>query len=158
RGFDFLPFPTAERLLTAYGDSIDGPVADAAARFISRKRASPFLLGVSLLNPHDICYWIVNKLPKGHPSAAPIDIPNPDLPPLPSNFGATPEEPEFIGRCRERSYYGEENIATKNWDELEWRRYLWAYYRMVERADRSIGTVLNALRDAGIEDQTIVVF
>src|SRR6185312_7920564 len=107
--------------MLALGAFTDRPVVDAAKAFLRKKHERPFVLGVSLLEPHDICYWIVDKLPPGHPSAIPIDVPKEELPPLPSNFPVSPQEPEFISQARQRAYYGEENVATKSWDELHWR-------------------------------------
>jgi arylsulfatase A-like enzyme len=158
RGFDFPPYPVKEKRLIAFGDFTDDPIAQAAAAFLREKRTRPFVLGVSLHNPHDICYWIVDQLPAEHPSAGKPDAREPSLPPLPKNFATSPDEPEFIARCRVRNYYGAEIKSTPRWDELRWRRYLHAYYRMTERADRGVGVVLDALRDAGHEDNTIVVF
>jgi len=41
---------------------------------------------------------------------------------------------------------------------LQWRLHRWAYCRLTERVDREIGQVLQALRDSGLEDDTLVVF
>jgi arylsulfatase A-like enzyme len=157
RGFEFLQFPIAERNMLAFGDFTDRPVAEAAAAFLRSKRSRPFLLGVSLLNPHDICYWIEDKLPPGHPSAILKDIPTDELPPLPANFAISSREPEFVARCRMRPYYGQEILSTKNWSERQWRRYLWTYYRMIERVDHSVGKLLAVLDETGLSDDTIVV-
>ena len=70
-------------------------------------------------------------------------------PPLPENFAADPEEPEFIGDCRKRTRYGPENTRTRGWDEREWRAYLYTYYRLTERVDAEVGRVLAALTEAG---------
>jgi len=125
---------------------------------LRRPRTRPFLLSVSLHNPHDICYWVMDKLPPGHPARAEFDTSAEKLPPLPRNHVPSADEPEFIQRCRLRQYYGDENTYTKQWDELRWRRYLYAYHRMTERADRSLGLVLDALSRQGLDDNTLVVF
>jgi arylsulfatase A-like enzyme len=41
---------------------------------------------------------------------------------------------------------------------LHWRRYLYAYYRMTERVDNAVGTVLSTLRSTGLDRDTILVF
>lgn len=54
-------------------------------------------------------------------------------------------------------YYHEElyvNQMTKD----EWRLYSWIYHRLAEDVDRQIGIVLDALKESGLEDNTIVVF
>jgi hypothetical protein len=38
---------------------------------------------VSLHNPHDICYWVMDKLAPGHPSRSDIKVPIHDTPPVP---------------------------------------------------------------------------
>jgi arylsulfatase A-like enzyme len=147
-GFDYLG-PIEH---TGLGVDDDEPVADEAVGFLRRKHAAPFLLAVSFLNPHDICFWI-----KG--VDVPVEEVGPDdLPPLPTNFEIDPDEPEFMRRCRERRYYGEEMIHTTSWDIGRWRRYLSAYYRLTERVDRAVGRVLSALREEGLEEDTVIVF
>ena len=155
RGFRFLPFPVSRDRLQAWGDFTDDPIAESAAEYLRGEHAKPFLLCVSLHNPHDICYWIMDKLPEGHPSLQ--DAPG-ELPPLPANHAPEAGEPEFIAACRARKYYGEENTYTRAWDETHWRLYLYAYYRMTERVDRAVGTVLDALKARGLDRETIVVF
>ena len=46
----------------------------------------------------------------------------------------------------------------KNWTEEDWRLHRWAYARLTERVDGQIGQVLAALREAGLENDTLVVF
>jgi arylsulfatase A-like enzyme len=40
----------------------------------------------------------------------------------------------------------------------DWRRHRWGYYRMIEKVDAEIGKLLAALREAGLEDNTLIVF
>ena len=119
-GFDILHDPQTQLGLGQLGDE---PVVDAASEFIQRWHQQPFFLGVSLCNPHDICHWIMQ------PQTPPPDA---TLPPLPDNFAPDYQEVEFIRRCRARDYYGDENTYTAEWDETQWRRYLYAYYRFSE--------------------------
>ena len=39
----------------------------------------------------------------------------------------------------------------------QWRQLRWGYYRLIERVDAQIGQVLAALRQAGLEDNTLIV-
>lgn len=148
-GFEVLHDPSVRLGLGLAGDE---PVTDAAVDFLGRRRDRPFLLGVSLCNPHDICHWII-----GSPGA---DVPLGDgpLPPLPDNFAADPHEPGFIARCRQRTYYGQEGTYTYEWTEEKWRAYLAAYYRFTETVDVQVGRLLDALRDNGLEEDTLVLF
>jgi arylsulfatase A-like enzyme len=142
-----LPFVEGEPGL---GVHKDGPVVDAAIEFLQRRRQIPFLLTVPLMNPHDICYWVMDKAPGVADATS-------ELPPLPPNFEPVQPEPEFIARCRQRTHYGQENTCTSTWDEHRWRRYLREYYALTERVDGQIGRLLSALRDAGLEQDTLIL-
>lgn len=147
-GFEYLPVPEGTKF--RLGSQTDGPVADEAIRFLRRRHERPFLLGVSLHNPHDIC-WSVREDP-------PEPIDESVLPPLPANFEVDPNEPEFITACRNREVYGPEILYTKDWDRKRWREYLYQYYRHTEEVDREIGRILQALREEGLQDDTLIVF
>ena len=145
RGFNFLGDEYPEGIPRQYGTNTDPIWTDQAVDFLYRFKQrdlssdQPFLLYVSLHNPHDICYWVMNNRDL-------VEIPNDiDLPPLPPNFQSVFGEPEFIELCRQSTYYGNELNWTNDWNEMEWRRYLYAYYRLTERVDHQIGRVLSAL-------------
>src|SRR5699024_10849915 len=78
-----------------------------------------------------------------------------DAPPLPLKHGPLPYEPEAL--VHERAV-AQNVYATGGWGPDEWRRYRWAYARLIERVDRQIGTVLGALAASGAADDTLVVF
>jgi arylsulfatase A-like enzyme len=40
----------------------------------------------------------------------------------------------------------------------DWRKHRWGYYRMIEKVDAQIGKLLTALREVGLEDNTLIVF
>ena len=147
RGFEVLHDPEVRLGLGGTGD---GPVTEAASQFLQRRGERPFLLGVSLCNPHDICHWIMDAPPP------PADAGG--LPPLPANFELDPGEPEFIQQCRRRPYYGQEGTRTGDWDQVQWRAYLAAYYRFTEEVDGHIGRLLDTLRECGLEEDTLVLF
>ena len=151
-GFEFLPPRYPEGVRHSLGSDTDKPWTDEAVRFLKKKHGKPFLLFVSLHNPHDICYWISGK------SKLVERAETRQCPPLPSNFAVDPDEPEFITKCRQRTYYGNEANYTTKWDENQWRQYLYAYYRLTERVDKEVGRVLKALREQGLEYDTLIVF
>jgi arylsulfatase A-like enzyme len=146
-GFEYLPVPEGTKF--RLGSETDGPVTDEAVEFLKRKHERPFLLGVSLHNPHDICWSVREDPPK------PID--ERLLPPLPANFEIDPNEPEFIRVCRKREKYGPEILYTKDWDKRRWREYLYQYYRHAEEVDVEIGRILTVLRERGLEEDTLVI-
>ena len=147
-GFEVLqPAQTSGR-----GSDTDAGVADHAVSFLQRQHDRPFLLGVSMHNPHDICGWIGRHRDPG--TIDDVDA----LPPLPDNFAIDPEEPEFIRACRRRPHYGAEGLNTLDWNEDQWRFYIHAYYRFTEEVDALVGRVLASLRDQGLEEETVVIF
>ena len=157
-GFENLVLPPTHPLLSrdigygwpgyALGANTDGPFVDEAIRFLSRPHERPFLLSVSLHNPHDICWW----------ARKPVRLPGPQaLPPLPPNFEIPPDEPEFLQICRLRDHYGEELEYTARWSDEDWRLYLHAYYRMTEAVDAEVGRLLNALDAQGLRENTLIV-
>ncbi len=128
---------------------VDEATMNAAIEFIRRKREKPFLAVVSFINPHDIC------LPAGETSPILDDVwkryqppAGAELPPLPANFADTQNAPEGFTR----------KARHEGWDENQWRKYIYAYYRMMEDVDRQVGQVLQALCQTGQEENTIIVF
>ena len=48
--------------------------------------------------------------------------------------------------------------ARQTWSTERWRLHRWAYCRLTEMVDRQIGRVLDALRETGQEEDTVVIF
>jgi arylsulfatase A-like enzyme len=46
----------------------------------------------------------------------------------------------------------------KEYDEKAWRINRWIYHRLTERVDGEIGRILNGLKKAGLEDNTLIIF
>ena len=146
--FEYLPTPRGTKF--RLGSQTDTHVTDRAVEFLRRKHDKPFVLAVSLHNPHDACWIVRDKLGKS------LDHVN--LPPLPVNYAIDPDEPEFIRECRKREKYGPEMLFTKGWDENRWRVYLQRYLSLAEEVDREIGQILTVLREQGLEENTLIVF
>ncbi len=140
-GFEVLPAGLGVR--GTVGDPTVARVCEGFLRNCSN--STPFFLVASFLQPHDICNWIRRN---EHPL---IQLPVPGieshLPPLPANFTVRLSEAK------------QARVARKpQWNELNWRYYLWSYYRMVEEVDREIGVLLNTLQDTGLDKNTLIVF
>lgn len=152
-GFKVIPFQSLEKSWDK-GAETDGPIADAAVKYLADyDEDKPFLLAVSLHNPHDICY--VPREPDAYAKAPEIDAP---LPPLPANFNPAMKEPEFLEEKRLMDHYGDELLKTKDYTEADWRAYLYHYYRFAEMVDAEIGKIWNALRERGLDENTIIAF
>ena len=149
-------------------------LAQSCAGFINQQHEKPFLLVASFINPHDICFMVVNDFRKSKNEAPTgnnaweklqqaLQIPegvSEDLffeticPPLPVNFELPANEfPEAAGSIKPHAQFGRDN-----WGEKDWRLHRWAYKNLTELVDGKIGVVLKALRESGLEENTIVVF
>jgi arylsulfatase A-like enzyme len=150
RGFDFVTFPVNDKSQEPYGDFTDERIAQATANYISKRHTSPYLLAMSLHNPHDICYWAQGTLPKGHPGLRAEEGKDAQLPPLTPNFQIASDEPEFVAN-------GRRELASAKWDEKRWRQYLYVYYRMIERIDYCVGVVLTEIHRRRMEENVLIV-
>ncbi len=151
-------------------------LADKCVEYLKQPHDKPFLLVASFINPHDICYMAIDAhgrfaglKPRNNDAAkvmaALITEPKKDLkqfvkdhcPPLPENFDVPDLEPEGITesylKVREFRQY-----VRDNWSDEMWRLHRWAYCRLTEMVDEKIGKVLDAVRDAGLEEDTLIVF
>ncbi len=95
--------------------------------------------------------WFVDKCPR-----------------LPDNFEPTENEISLVYEKRNKTKQmdkkpefwaeDEEWNAARNWTELEHRLYHWAYYRLVERLDGQVVRILDALKESGEYENTLIVF
>ncbi len=144
-----------------YRDSRD-ELPTACVEFIKRKRDKPFFAVASFINPHDICF--AHKAHTGQKSnvmdlyqkaaALPLD----ELPPLPDNYGIQQNEPSAIQAHLSARATTPTSTMREEYDEKAWRINRWIYHRLTERVDGEIGRILNGLRKAGLEDNTLIIF
>jgi len=133
----------------------DARTATGAAWFISQKHDKPFLLVASLLNPHNICEYARGQtLPCGPIGAPPVPE---QCPPAPVNLAPPENEPDSMTMMR-KGYHASPMFPVGDFSPQKWRQLRWAYYRMIEKVDAEIGRVLQALRAAGLEDETLIIF
>lgn len=134
-----------------FGDA--GLVSHSAAWLADRAgEPGPFALVVSFDDPHTICEYARNQpMAYGDVEAAPLR----ETPPLPSNFGAQPFEPEAV---RFEQQAAAAMYGTVDFSAEDWRHYRHVYARLVERVDARIGLLLDALTGTGRADDTVVVF
>jgi arylsulfatase A-like enzyme len=133
---------------------------EPAVEFIRKKHDRPFLAVASFLSPHEICQWArKERLPGGKIGTLP---PVDKRPPVRKNSGPPENETDIMAHMR-KSYQswsigGRLAFPVGNYTEDDWRRHIWGYYRLIERMDRFVGEVMNALRDSGQAENTVVVF
>lgn len=154
RGFDHRPLPKEIRWPAIMrGDQTDMHFASEAYHYLrweADKSPKPWLLSVSLHNPHDICLFCTEK---------PLEHANGDtFPPLPDNFNIPEDEPEAVQQCREHGLSGRELKSSQSWDHGQWRAYLQNYYQMTQTVDRAIGLLMEGLKMGGWLENTLIVF
>jgi arylsulfatase A-like enzyme len=137
------------------GINRDGIIADASLSvacegFIRNyQKKNPFFLTISYTQPHDICETIrANTLLL---DKAPYGLNEKDLPPIPENFN--------YQHCNSKAFIqrGLYEIV-RLWTEIDWRYYLWCYYRHVEMVDAEIGRIIQALEDTNQINNSIIIY
>lgn len=137
------------------GNGADHLIPTPAIEFMNQKRDQPFLLVTSFTGPHDICQMVRDEKIPGGPIGA---FPSPkDCPPLPVNMAPPVDETDAMALIR-KSYNMSKRMPIANFTEDKWRQMRWGYYRLIERADMEMGKVLDALKAAGMEKNTLVIF
>lgn len=130
----------------------DYGLAEACVRFLQRKHKQPFFLVASFDNPHNICEVARTQNP---PFAQLTDTTTACCPGLPANFMPGPYEPDalaFEKRQNHRLY------PTTNYTPDQWRHYLYAYYRLVERVDAEIGKLIDELDRQQLWKHSVIIF
>ncbi len=135
----------------------DTVTADHAVAFLKSHASSrPFLLVASFLNPHNIAEYTRGQPLSNGPVGEPPALEK--LPPPPENLGAPVAEPDTMTVIR-RGYHANRRLfPVGQFTPSIWRAMRWGYYRMIEKVDAEIGRILAALREQGLEENTLVVF
>jgi len=139
--------------VSGQGNLGDTSTSRACEAFLkNRSSSTPFAMVASFFQPHDICQWL--RLNITDPKAIRFKGLEDELPPLPPNFDYDRREPTAVARQRQKDEPGERG----QWSPLQWRYYMWSYYRHVEMVDAEIGRVLDALDAAKLTKDTLVLF
>ena len=143
-----------ERIFSRHFEaSLDEPLtkasylADRATEFIRNVGDDPFVLFGSYLEPHPPHTGPFNEL--YDPASLPVS---------PAFRARPPEEASLLNRvlsayCSQSSEYGYDLRTDEGWRAVRAR-----YWGNVTLVDRSVGRILAALTEAGLDDDTIVVF
>ncbi len=135
----------------------------ACLKFITQKRAKPFFAVASFINPHDICY--AHRAHKGknthnvlelYKEASSLGLEK--LPPLPENYAIPQNEWAAVKAHLSSTATTPSGTMRKEYDKRDWRINRWIYHRLTEKVDKHIGIILDGLKDAGLEDNTLIIF
>lgn len=163
---------------TYISDNERGELAKEAANVIRQEHDKPYLMIVSLINPHDICYMAIRDfaetpldsilLAKGQTELSELDralkIPEGEgeddffakyCPPLPPNVEPQRDEPEAIVKLLSNRSFRQN--ARIHYSVKQWRMHRWAYARLTEVVDNEIQLILNALQETNSEENTVVM-
>jgi choline-sulfatase len=136
---------------------------EACIKFIKRKRDKPFFAVASFINPHDICF--AHRAHNGTNTQNVLELykeaaslPLDKLPPLPDNFEIPKDETASIENNMSPNSITPAITMRKTYTERDWRIYRWIYNRLTEQVDKQIGKILDGLKEAGLEDNTLIIF
>lgn len=180
-GKQHLPKPLAPEVLgfTIISEDERSELAEDAANYINSKPRNPYFMVVSLINPHDICYMAIRDfaetdhekllIEKGVQEVSTLDkaLLKPEgvsdaefyktyAPPLPPNIEPQDGEPKAIQSLIEQRSFRKR--AREEYTDENWRLHRWAYCRLTETVDQQIQTVLDAVKESGQEENTLIVF
>ena len=180
-GKEHLPLSLSPRALgfTDITDDERDVLPEKAAEYIKGDRKNPYYMVVSLINPHDICYMAtrdfandrtldhLRKNVKIEMETLDIALQLPEgvskerflteyCPPLPPNFEPQEDEPLAIASLLDRRQF--RRSAREEYTEEQWRMHRWAYARLTEMVDAQIQVILDALKESGQEENTLVIF
>ncbi len=154
-------------------------LAREAAEYIRGEHDKPYFLIVSLINPHDICYMAIRDfavtdfdhalIRNGKTEITTLDrallkpggISEEEFfakycPPVPPNIEPQEGEPEALKQMINRRPFRKN--AREQYTDEDWRMHRWAYCRLTEFVDCQVQVVLDAVRESGQENNTLIIY
>jgi len=127
---------------SGHGELGDSTIARSAVAYLNNRSGDkPFFLSIGFLNPHDCCFPAsIDGGPGKYTFAPKIKD---KLPPLPENFNY--------------DYKNSGMSQTRKWSLMDWRYYIYSYYRMCEMVDAEVGRVYDAVRNSPHSDNTLFI-
>lgn len=146
----------AHARISEYGqaDHIDGVIGARAARQIlegrklSRRRDKPFCMQVGLCSPHD-AYDPPREFFDMYD-----EVPDPVFDPE-ENRAKSPAFRAYVERCAERVGYPLEGYDAESIERIRFMRR--CYLATVTFVDHQVGRIVQAMKDAGVYDNTAVI-
>ncbi|WP_238474642.1 sulfatase [Maribacter algarum] len=154
-------------------------LAAEAAKIIRADHDKPYFMMVSLINPHDICYMALREKATSEQDAnilkrATVELTTLDsamkipegvssdeffkshCPPLPPNYEPQIDEPQAVKKLINLRPFRQN--ARENFTDDQWRHHRYAYHRLTEVVDAKIQTILDAIKESGQEENTLILF
>ena len=162
-----------------FSDDERDDLVNKATEIIEKKHEKPYFMVVSLINPHDICYMALRKKATSKNDAvllkrAKVELATLDgamkipegiseeefyksyCPPLPENFEPQVDEPKAVKSLINNRPFRKN--ARENFTENDWKHHRYAYHRLTELLDKDVQQLLDAIKNSGQEDNTLVIF
>ena len=130
----------------------DTGLSEACIEYLREDHDRPFFLVASYINPHNICEYARGQ---NTPHASLPEFTLEDCPPLPANFAVNPYDAAVLQFEKRQSY---SLYPSQDFTPDDWRRYRYAYYRLVEAVDAEIGKLLDEIDRQGLWDNTVIIF
>jgi len=131
------------------GEMGDAYTARAAEAFLANRQGDkPFFLNIGLLNPHDCTSWVPKNYANGPVKRNMIPILEDQLPLLPPNHYLSSNP----------TAHGDPDPTRGLWTDLDWRYYMYCYYRHVEMADAELDRIISAVENSRFADNTLFIF
>lgn len=147
RGFDVLPYD--DPFYNGNMAKLDINSVKSSIKFLRERPIEPFLLSISLNNPHDITHINEETINEFGIPTNPVLLPS-----LPRNLYAPDLE---FGQVSSSTTPPALN-SNVEWSDLTFRRHSYQYYRFIETVDSQIGEILEEIKSAGLEGNTYLVF
>lgn len=162
-----------------FSDDERGELVNKAASIIQKKHENPYFMVVSLINPHDICYMALRQMPTSANDAellkrAKVELATLDeamkipegvseeefyeslCPPLPKNHQPQIDEPKAVRSLINARPFRKN--AREQFTDNDWKRHRYAYHRLTEVMDKEVQVLLNAVKNSGQEEKTLIIF
>lgn len=130
----------------------DRGLAESCVSYLREKHSKPFFLVASYINPHNICEFARNQ---DTPHASIPDFTLADCPALPANYAVNPYDASVLQFEKHQNY---SLYPTTDYSPDDWRRYRYAYYRLVEAVDAEMGKILDEIDRQDLWENTVVIF
>ena len=130
----------------------DTGLSEACIEYLREDHDRPFFLVASYINPHNICEYARGQ---NTPHASLPEFTLEDCPPLPANFAVNPYDAAVLQFEKRQSY---SLYPSQDFTPDDWRRYRYAYYRLVEAVDAEIGKLLDEIDRQGLWENSVIIF